>query len=591
MKKYFILISIICMMFSITSYAANTPPWPTEETMASNPNPFYYYFTNDTLKTAMIKVAQSFDVRVHFSDDLVEETLNQKISGRFKVTSPVELFNKLSNMYAFTWFYYSGVLYIAPNIYTAKNFYVAADLISNFKNILINDGLLDNRFGWSEVPSQGMIVVSGPKDYVGLIEKKMKTLHIAPVDQQFAVYHLKYASAADTNIELNNSKIVIPGVATILRTMLNPNQNSDNTANNQILKQVIEPLKNNLKTVMPNSNLAGDGLAQSLLDSNKSDSPTQKGSVSSAVIQADERLNTIIIRDKSNNIPVYKALIDLLDVPAPLIQVQVLILDIDQVKMNDAGINWWGNAGNGFTGGFGTNELSSGTQSGAATLTASFGNVNPGNLIVNNVKGFMAGLHFLENKGFAKAQSKSAVVTIDNIAAVVNLTESFYTITSQNSQSSTTPISTQMQMQVTPHIIYDSANKVRIKLTVGLQDGNVEERTVNGLPATLQGQLNSQALVEEGSSLLLAGFTHKQTEQVENKVPILGDIPILGWLFKDKTSSNREYQRLYLVTPKVIWSDRNNLVPNYSILNEGTPEEEQPKSTDKVQKPLLQNEK
>ncbi|MES2615359.1 MAG: secretin N-terminal domain-containing protein [Bdellovibrionota bacterium] len=551
------------------AYGASAPPWPTGQPPNGQiKNPYFYYFEGDTLRTALIKVAQSFEVKVHFSDDLVEDTLNQKLSGKFKVYSPVEVYNRFASNFGFTWFYYSGVLYITSNNFITKNLYVAPELLSNFKNVLNNDGLLDNRFGWSEIPSEGVIVVSGPEDYISLIAKKMKKLNVSPVDQQLAVFRLKYASAVDTTIDLGTSQIVLPGVATILKSMLQGNQNTSPGVDNKLLRQVIEPLKNNLKAVMPNATLPGNNdVAQ--LDDQTAMQPAandqhQRSSVSSPVIQADNRLNTIIIRDKSNNIAIYKSLIALLDVPAPLIQVQVLILDIDQVKMNSAGINWWGNSGDGVSGGFGANNLNS-PQSGTPTLSAAFGNVSPGNLIVNNLKSFLTGLHFLQTKGYAKAESKSAVVTIDNIAAVVNLVETYQTVNAQSPQG--TPVSTQIQMQVTPHVIFDGPDKKRIHLTVSLKDGNAEEKMVNGMPVTLQGNLNSQAVIEEGSGLLLAGFSHKQTEEVESKVPLLGDIPILGWLFKDKTSTNRELQRSYLVTPNIIWSDRNEKVPNYSLLH------------------------
>ena len=568
LKNLKLIILVCSLTLANIAYAKNVPPWITaKQVNENNANSYYYYFDSDTLRTALIRIAKSFDVKIHFSDEIPDDTLNQMLSGRFRVSSPEELFNKFGDNFAITWFYYDGILYITSNNFVTKNLYVAPDLLANFKNVLANDGIIDDRFSWTEVPSEGMVVVSGPRDYISILEKKMKKLHISPIDQQFALFHLKYASAVDTTIQLSNQQLVIPGVATILKTLLQGGQSDSSIgASSKLLKQVVEPLKNNLKGLLPKTDSSDDG-SQNISMSEGQNRDRLKTTVSSPVIQADNRLNTIIIRDKSNNMSIYKSLIDMLDVPAPLIQIEVLILDVDQIKMNEAGVSWWGNAGGGINGGFGSNNLNSSPQAGAPSLLASYGNISPGNLIVNNLQTFLASLRFLENKGYAKAESKSAVVTIDNIAAVVNLSQTFYPVANLQNQGKQDSMQTQIQMQVTPHVVYEDNNKKKLKLTVSLKDGNVEEKTASGIPSTLQGELNSQAIIEEGSSLLLAGFTHKQTEETENKVPVLGDIPILGWFFKSKSSENRELQRTYLVSPTIVWQDRNKKVPNYSLLN------------------------
>jgi type III secretion protein C len=574
MNKKQIFFFLLTACFSQTVFAKNSPPWLTlKEINTSNEKSYYFYFDNDTLRTALIRIAKTFDAKIHFSDEIPDDTLNQMISGRFRVSSPEELFNKFSDNFAISWFFYDGILYVTSNTFVTKNLYVAPDLVSNFKNVLNNDGILNDRFSWSEVPSEGMIVVSGPDDYIKIIEKKMKKLHISPVDQQFALFHLKYANAVDTTVQLGSQQLTIPGVATILKALLQNGQTESSGTNSKLLKQVVEPLKNNLKDILPNS-AANLSEAESISNFEKQDRDHLKTTVSSPIIQADNRLNTIIIRDRSNNMGIYKSLIDMLDVPAPLIQIEVMILDVDQVKMAESGVSWWGNNKGGINGGFGGNNLTNAPAAGAPTLVASYGNVAPGNLIINNLATFLASLRFLENKGYAKTESKSAVVTIDNIAAAVNLSETAYPLsTPQTQNSGASAIQTQVEMQVTPHVIYEENNMKKIKLTVALKDGNMQEKTVGGGPTTLQGDLSSQAIVEEGSSLLLAGFTHKQMEQIESKVPVLGDIPVLGWFFKSKNSANKELQRTYLVSPSIVWSDRGKKIPNYSLLNErGTKE-------------------
>lgn len=575
-----LLLGMLCSAAGASSAFAAVTPWP-QLSAAQNPyaNPSFYYMDGDTLRSALIRIARNFDVQVHFSEDLPQEALNKTVSGHFKVVSPEQLFNQFGSDSGFTWFYYNGILYITPKNFVTKNFYVAPGLIANLKNALINDGLLNAQFSWSELPSEGLVVVSGPNEYLDLISKKIKKLNIAPVDQQFAVFRLKYASAVDTTVDLASGQITIPGVATILKSILQGNQNTQTGVDNKLLQQVTEPLKNNLKSMLPNLATSPVPFDETPMPGGASGEKTRpSGSLTSPVVESDNRLNTIIVRDKSSNIPIYKALIRMLDVPTPLIQVSVMIVDVDRKKLNSAGVNWWGNTGslnflgsssggggsNSVAGGFGANNLATAPAAGAPALGLSYGSVSPGNLVVNNLKSFIAGLQFMETNGYAKAEAKTAVVTIDNIAAVVNLTESFYAVNAQTSQA--TPLQAQMQMQVTPHVIFDADGKRRVKLVVSLKDGHVEERIYNGMPLTSQGNLSSQAVIDEGNSLLLAGFTRKQSEQVESKVPLLGDIPILGFLFKSKTDDSRDYQRSYLVTPQIIWADAGESTAGFDAM-------------------------
>lgn len=564
-----LIYTLVSGLLSLQASAVNYP-WPQP---AATGSPTFYYYNQKPLQEVILKVTQSYGVTVEFSPSLAKHILSTKVSGNFKVTGVAELLDTLGSIYGFSWFYYNNVVHIGSNQMIAQSVPIAADSMMSVKNILMSEGILDPKFGWSEATTEGLVVVSGPKEYIQLVAKRVDQLKISPIGQQFAVFRLKYASAVDTIVNLNNDRIVLPGVATILKTLLQGPQNTTPGVNNKMLQQVIEPLKNNFKAMLP-ADMGGDKIpppfdqpAANGAPSNTASEDRQRSTVSAAVIQADERLNTIIIRDKASNLPIYRSLIDMLDVPAPLIQVEVMIVDIDQVKINQAGINWWGSTGTGFGGGFGSGNLSSLNQpSSTSTLALAYGNVSPGSLVVSNIKSFLTGLQFLEQNGYAKTQSKSAVITIDNIAAIVNLSQSFYAQTQPTSAGNNlAPVQTNMVMQVTPHLIIDNGGQKRIKLVVALQDGNVEDKMINGLPTTMQGNLNSQAVIDNQNSLLLAGFTRSQMVQSESKVPLLGDIPLIGWLFKQSSSQLKQMQRFYLVTPHLIWDDRNLAIPGYSV--------------------------
>jgi type III secretion protein C len=81
-------------------------------------------------------------------------------------------------------------------------------------------GVLEPRFGWGELPEQGVVVVSGPPAYVRLIEATLAALPSAPGGQQVRVFRLKHAAVEDRIINYRDREITTPGVANILRNLV-----------------------------------------------------------------------------------------------------------------------------------------------------------------------------------------------------------------------------------------------------------------------------------------------------------------------------------------------------------------------------------
>lgn len=520
-------------------------PW-TNATTGSNPTgSYHFYYQQKTLSSVLKEIATTYNLKINMNSSVSAATLSKIVSGNFDVKTPTELLNRLEVAYGFTWFYYSNTIYVTSNQTSSAVVYISPESMANIKSILFKEDLLNDKFGWTEIPSESRVIVSGPKEYVNLVLARVHKLNVSPINQQFAVYRLKYASPTDTIVNVGNQQIVIPGVATILQNIISGKSSGSNSSisSSKILDKVAEPLKNQAAESIK-------ALASGADSSNSGAFQDTKSSVSSPLIQADSRLTAIIIRDKATNLKIYKSLIDMLDVPTPLIQVEAMIIDFDQYKLNQAGVSWWGSH-NGVGGGYNADQLKSGSG-------LSIGNLAPSNLIVSNVGGFLAKLQFLEDNGLAKTESKSGIVTQDNRPAAINLTESFY---SQNAstQGGGNPgqVNTNMNMLITPHVIFDD-NKNKIKLTVDLQDGNIEEKVVNNMPTTLQGSVSSQAVINAGQSLLIAGYSRVVSEKTTNQVPVLGSIPIVGWLFKNSSTKDRKLQRTYLITPKILWEGKHD---------------------------------
>jgi type III secretion protein C len=81
-------------------------------------------------------------------------------------------------------------------------------------------------------------------------------------------------------------------------------------------------------------------------------------------------------------------------------------------------------------------------------------------------------------------------------------------------------------------------------------------QTVDTLPVVQRSGINTQALITEGESLLIGGMVRDSSRQGEDKVPFLGDIPIIGHAFKTQNTGSARVERLFLITPRLASSQR-----------------------------------
>ena len=527
---------------------------------------YNYYYDGEILRNSLELFAKNNGLTIKFASDTMSYTLNKPVSGRFVVVNNEQLLNSLAKQYGFEWFIYSGGLYITSTQIISQSIKIATENMGMVKFNLQQLGLFNAKFGYAELPAANKITISGPQLYVNMIIDQINSLHIAPSSQQFAFYRLKYASATDTLLNFNNQQIIIPGVVTILQGMLQGSQTGSASA---LVSQVAEPVKNQANQILAKRDSSSNN------DSNQS-SPSSDATISYPLVQADSRTNSVLIRDKSSNLEIYKSLVELLDVPTPLIQVEVLIIHLDQQNLDQAGVNWWASTNKGVSGGYGAGNLSQ-TATPGNNLSFNYGQVNPGQLLVTNVASFTSSLQWLEQNNLAKTIGKPSLATTDNVPAIVNVNENLYlgnnpaasSSNSANNANSNSSTSTQITqaLQITPHVIFKDNNQRDIKLSIVLQDGAINTQNNSPLPSTIQSSITSQAMIKDGQSILLAGYTRDIEQETISKVPFFGDIPLLGWFFKSKSASMHKTLTLYMVTPHIIWQSDTYKLKDYVMVD------------------------
>lgn len=537
---------------------AGPPPWVEA--------PFSYYAPNKSLKAVLQEFAAGFSL----STDL-PPNLNDIVSGRFNVNSPSEFLDRLAGTFGFTWFTYSGTLYVSYN----KDMVVRSILTNssgptnNLKQVMSNLGLLDTRFGWGELPDQGIVVISGPPAYVRLIESTIAALPSAPGGQQIALFRLKHASVEDRTITFRDREITTPGVANILRNLVM------GTGSPSGIRTVAQTsLTSNNNTGAGESETSVASKSNTGAQGNPSGNTTQPVNAAriKPSIQSDTRINAIIVQDTPDRIPMYKQLIEQLDVPTPLIEIEALIIDVNTSRLAELGISWNAVGGN-QRGALGFGNVSGTPDSKTISFVASGASgVNPTTIIASGADYFVARLRALEQQGDASIQSRPSIMTTENLGAVIDLSETVYLQTTSERSTLVTPITAGITLRVTPRLV-GGADDQMVRLSVDIEDGQIKQpNAIGGTPSVIRGVVSTEASVYQHESLLIGGYNSIQSVKGTDKVPMLGDMPLFGAMFRSTSDSVQRRERLFLIRSKVLRSSSPEEKPVSSITNTSTPE-------------------
>ncbi len=512
--------------------AASTLPWVDA--------PFSYYASNKPLKTVLQEFAAGFSLSTDLPPDL-----NDVVSGRFNVNNPTEFLDRLAGTFGFTWFTYSGTLYVSYNkdMVVRSIFTNSSGPSNNLRQVMTNLGLLNPRFGWGELPDQGVVILSGPPAYVRLIESTISALPSAPGGQQIALFRLKHASVEDRTIVFRDREITTPGVANILRNLVTGATSASGLRTVPALSQANNTVKEEGAAEASNSSAPASNTT----------TPVNPARLKPS-IQSDTRINAIIVQDTPDRMPMYKQLIEQLDVPTPLIEIEALIIDVNSSRLAELGISW--NAvGAGQRTALGFGNVNGTPSSNTISFVASGASgVNPSTIIANGADYFVARLRALEQQGDASIQSRPSIMTTENLGAVIDLSETFYLQTTSERSTLVTPITAGITLRVTPRLVGKGEEQM-VRLSVDIEDGQIKQpTTVGGTPSVIRGVVSTEASVYQHESLLIGGYNSIQSVKGTDKVPMLGDLPVLGTMFRSASNSVQRRERLFLIRSKVLRS-------------------------------------
>lgn len=579
----------LALFLALPAKSAPPPPWPEA--------PYTYFANNVRLAALLQEFAASFSLSVNLVPGL-----DGSVNGRFNASSPGDFLSRLGAMYGFSWYVQSGVLHIDRISDQQVRALPLPVGIGPVRQVLIDLGVVEPRFGWSELPSQGLVMVSGPPGYVARVEGALRQMPTVNTAQTVSVFRLRYASADDRVIQQGQRTLAQPGLARVLRqlmlggTALNGGL-QDPGASAEGVSPGTPPLA--ALPTLPQATTMGTGGGD---DRGRPGGPgTESGSVSLTAsppgaagtqrapadkglaptvaaaaatgtppwpvaptgygpaanlqvggdarvrlpsIQTDQRLNALIIQDLPERMPLYERLIAQLDVPTPLIEIEALIIDVNSERIRELGVNW-AISGESFSLGLGPTSA----QPGAGTFGLSLSG-SASTLSAAAGTRLLAQVRVLETQGDARIQSRPSVLTLDNLGALLDLSETFYVRVMGERFASVSPVTAGTSLRVTPRLI--DGEQASIQMAIDIEDGQIQDRQIDTLPTVRRTTVSTQAIVRHSESLLIAGYSTDQAINAVQKVPMLGDLPVVGALFSSRSVTSQKRERLFLIRPKLV---------------------------------------
>ncbi len=289
-------------------------------------------------------------------------------------------------------------------------------------------------------------------------------------------------------------------------------------------------------------------------DTNNTDTSGRKSLDDSTRITAQQSSNQLLIRTRPSQWAEIESAIRRLDNPPMQVQIETRILEVSLTGELDLGVQWYLGrlAGNSTTTGIGN---VSGSQGALGSGGAGLGSTDSlfYSFVGNNLQ---IAIRALESSGKTQVLSAPSLVVMNNQQAQIQVGDNIpisqttvSTIASDTTLSSVEYVQTGVILDVVPRINPGGLVYMDIKQQVS-DAGTTTATDVN--PRISTRSIATQVAVQSGQTVLLGGLIKQDDAQAVNKVPFLGSVPGLGWLFGATTRTKGRTELIVLITPRVV---------------------------------------
>ena len=290
-------------------------------------------------------------------------------------------------------------------------------------------------------------------------------------------------------------------------------------------------------------------------------------------VSIDARTNTLIVQDVSTSLEAIRNMIAKLDVPVKQVMIESRIVNADETFTKDLGVKFGfskqskppvigephvtvgGTQAGGLANytGFGATGFEAGGNDGLLVNLPAPGATSSIGLLAGKVGTYLLQLELsaLLAEGRGQDLANPKVITADQTQATIESgVEIPYQEASSSGATATSFKKAVLSLAVTPQITPD--NRIMLDLQVS-QD--TQGQIVSGIPTINTRNVQTQVLVDDGETVVLGGIYEQRDRNQVNKTPFFGDLPVLGFLFKERRTEKARQELLIFVTPRILKDD------------------------------------
>ncbi len=295
-------------------------------------------------------------------------------------------------------------------------------------------------------------------------------------------------------------------------------------------------------------------------------------------ITSEKHTNSLIITAQKQDYTVVKNLLAKIDIPRDQVFVKAIIMEMSAQDSSNYGIDYYkfdkDSGGIGRVGFRSSSSLQSLLDPSADTEGLIFGfgmgeqitfSAAAGNLAGQTVSSVAGMVNFLKTNLGGNVLSTPQIMALNNEESVIEVGEDTpVSLSSSTGANGVTNAGVQrvkatIKLEITPFISPDS-DTVRMKITqqVKKPGAAITLGTGNKALAVKENTIKTVITVDDGETVVLGGLLNESEEESIYKIPVLGDIPVLGWLFKSKSIKKVKRNLMVFITPKIIRSNEDN---------------------------------
>jgi len=293
-------------------------------------------------------------------------------------------------------------------------------------------------------------------------------------------------------------------------------------------------------------------------------------SVGRGIVNYEPKTNTIGVIDTMRNIEMVEKLLRKIDKPKGQIVVEVKILRVNNSEGSQTGVDWSSSLGSqGVSLGLVRNLNSVFGLDGDGLVIDDAIDFSESNIVLSPLQ-ISGVLRALNDSNLVTQRSNPVVITEDNEKASISLIDRVpiitqtvsdttagqntaeevrYTIDTSDSTDPETTREIGVTISVTPSLLPDGTIRMKMRPRNAQITENVETASGNVYPRVSEATIQSIARIPDGHSLVIGGFYGEVESKGDNKVPILGDIPLINFFFKSKNTKKEKSSLVFVVTP------------------------------------------